>query len=92
MTIKQFTESAIAEYINKGGAVHPNITLDVFKLVEGDEALLNDYYSLSNHYKEVNPTIGKTIRQHFDLVNDKTIDVAGRCSLIKVYMRFHKRA
>ena len=29
--------------------------------------------ALKKHYKEVNPTIGKTIRQYFDLRNDKMI-------------------
>ena len=44
------------------------------------------------HYKEVNPTIGKTTREHFDLRNDKTILVNGQCKLIKNYMRFHEKA
>ena len=60
MNIKEFTESAIAIYQEKGGTV--------------------------------NPTIGKTIREHFDLRNDKTILVNGQCKLIKNYMRFHKKA
>lgn len=91
MTIKEFTESAIAVYINKGGTVHPDITLDIFRLIESDEGLLSDYHSLTKKHKEVNPTIGKCIRQHFDLRNDKSIDVNGKCSLIKAYMRFHKK-
>lgn len=90
MTIKEFTESAIAVYINKGGTVHPDITLDIFRLIESNEGLLSDYHSLTKNHKEVNPTIGKCIRQHFDLRNDKSIDVNGRCLLIKAYMRFHK--
>ena len=73
------------------GTVHPDVTLDIFRLIESDEGLFSDYYFLAKSYKEVNPAIGKSIRQHFDLRNDRTIDVAGRCNLIKVYMRFHKR-
>lgn len=91
MNIKEFTKSAIAVYLEKGGTVHPDISLDIFQLIENNESLLNDYQSLSKHYKEVNPTIGKTIREYFDLRNDKTILVAGKCKLIKNYMRFHKK-
>jgi len=90
MTIKEFTESAIKAYLEKGGTVHPHITLDIFKLIESNEGLLHDYIALKKHYKEVNPTIGKTIRQYIDLRNDKMISVAGQCTLIKSYMRFHK--
>lgn len=89
MNIKEFTESAIALYLEKGGKVHPDITLDIFQLIEFNESLLTDYIALKKHYKEINPTIGKTIRAHFDLRNDKPIDVAGQCNLIKNYMRFH---
>lgn len=92
MNIKEFTESAIAIYQEKGGTAHPDITLDIFQLIENNESLLSDYQSLTKHYKEVNPTIGKTIREHFDLRNDKTILVNGQCKLIKNYMRFHKKA
>lgn len=91
MNIKEFTESAIQSYLNKGGTVHPHITLDIFKLIEANESLLLDYMALKKHYKEVNPTIGKTIRQYFDLRNDKMIPVAGQCDLIKSYMRFHNK-
>jgi hypothetical protein len=91
MNIKEFTESVIAIYLEKGGTVHPDITLDIFLLIENNESLLKDYQSLAKHYKEVNPTIGKTIREHFDLRNDKPILVAGQCKLIKNYMRFHKK-
>lgn len=92
MNIKEFTESAIAIYQEKGGTAHPDITLDIFQLIENNESLLSDYQSLAKHYKEVNPTIGKTIREHFDLRNDKTILVNSQCKLIKNYMRFHKKA
>lgn len=91
MNIKEFTESAIALYVEKGGTVHPDITLDIFRLIENNESLLSDYKALKEHYVEVNPTIGKSIREHFNLRNDKSIEVAGRCSLIKNYMRFHKK-
>ncbi len=89
MNIKEFTESAIAIYLEKGGSVHPDITLDIFQLIENDDSLMNDYLSLVKHYKEVNPTIGKTVRQHFDLRNDKVIPVSDQCKLVKSYMRFH---
>ena len=92
MNIKEFTESATAIYQEKGGIAHPDINLDIFQLIENNESLLSDYQSLAKHYKEVNPTIGKTIREHFDLRNDKTILVNGQCKLIKNYMRFHKKA
>lgn len=91
MTIKEFTESAIKVYLEKGGTVNPHITLDVFQLIESNESLLMDYMALKRHYKEVNPTIGKTIREYFDLRNDKIMPVAGQCILIKSYMRFHKK-
>lgn len=91
MNIKEFTESAIKVYLENGGTVHPHITLDVFQLIESNESLLMDYLALKKHYKEVNPTIGKTIRQYFDLRNDKMMPVDGQCNLIKSYMRFHKK-
>ncbi len=91
MNIKEFTESAIAVYLEKGGSVHPDITLDIFKLIETNENLLSDYNALKNSYSEVNPTIGKTIREHFDLRNERSIDVAGQCNLIKNYMRFYRK-
>lgn len=91
MNIKEFTESAIKAYLENGGTVHPHITLDVFQLIESNESLLMDYMALKKHYKEVNPTIGKTIRQYFDLRNDKMMSVDGQCNLIKSYMRFHKK-
>lgn len=89
MNIKDFTESAIELYLESGGTIHPDITRDIFKLIESNKSLLADYIALKKHYKEINPTIGKTIRAHFDLRNDKPIDVAGQCNLIKAYMRFH---
>lgn len=91
MNIKEFTESAIALYLEKGGTVHPDITLDIFQLIEFNESLFLDYIALKNQYKDINPTIGKTIRAHFDLRNDKPIDVAGQSNLIKKYMRFHHK-
>lgn len=91
MNIKEFSKSAIALYLEKGGTVHPDITLDIFLLIETNENLLNDYKALTEIYKEVNPTIGKTIREYFDLRNEKPILVGDQCSLIKNYMRFHKK-
>lgn len=90
MSIKGFTESAIKVYLEMGATVQPDITLHIFQLIESHEGLLLDYMALKKHYKEVNPTIGKTIRQYFDLRNDKMIPVAGQCNLIKSYMRFHR--
>lgn len=91
MNIKEFTESAIKVYLEMGGKVTPHITLDIFQLIETHEGLLTDYIALKKQYKEVNPTIGKTIRQYFDLRNDKMMPVAGQCHLIKSYMRFHMK-
>ena len=91
MNIKEFTESAIAVYMEKGGTVHPDTSLDIFQLIENNEGLLNEYRVLAKHYKEVNPTIGKSIREYFDLRNDKPILVEDQCKLIKNYMRFHKK-
>ena len=88
MNIKEFTESVIALYLEKGGIVHPDITLAVFQFIEKDENLLNDYIALTKRYREVNHIVGKTIRQHFDLRNDKIILVSEQCKLIKSYMRF----
>lgn len=36
MNIKEFTESAIAIYQEKGGKAHPDITLDIFQLIENN--------------------------------------------------------
>ncbi len=89
MNIREFTESVIEIYLEEGGTVHPDITLDIFLLIEKDESLLNDYIALTKHYREVNHIIGKTVRQHFDLRNDKTILVTTeQCKLLKSYMRF----
>lgn len=92
MTIKEFTKSAIEVYLSKGGTVHPDITFDIFKLIESNESLLKDYFALCNHHKEVNPTIGKTIRQYFDLTNSYKTYVTGRSKIVKSYMRFKKKA
>ena len=89
MTIKEFTESTIEQYLEKGGTIHPDITLDIFKFIEANESLLADYIVLKKHYPGINQTMGRTIRAHFDLRNHKHIEVAGQCNLIKVYMRFH---
>ena len=91
MTTKDFTESAIALYLEKGGMVHPDITLDICKLIESDKSLFADYIALKKHYPGINAMIGKTVRAHFDLSNDKHIDVAGQCNILKGYTRFHKK-
>lgn len=90
MNIKEFTESVITAYLEKGGEVCPDITLHLFQFIENDKALLSEYNALKNHYKEVNPMIGQTIRAHFDLRNDKTIVVGEKCVLLTSYTRFHK--
>ena len=39
MNIKEFTESAIAVYLEKGGGTfHHDITLDIFQLIENNES------------------------------------------------------
>ena len=91
MTIKEFTESVISIYLNNGGTVHPDITLDIFKLIEKNESLLKDYKVLSQHHPGINPTMGKFIRLYFDLRNDTKIILTGQCGLIKSYQRFHKK-
>lgn len=93
MTIKEFTESAIASYLKNGGTVHPDITLSIFQLIEKDHSLLSDYKALQKYHASVNPTIGRMIRAHFDLRNDREITVPADkpCKLIKVYKRFHKK-
>lgn len=91
MNIKDFTESVITAYLEKGGEVNPDITLHLFQFIENDKALLSEYNALKSHYKEVNPMMGQTIRAFFDLLNDKTIVVGDKCSLLSSYTRFHKK-
>lgn len=88
MTVKEFTEAAIAVYLEKGGVVTPDITLNLMQFIEHDEALLADYMTLSEENDYVNHVIGRTVKQHFDLENDKVINVEGQCSLLKNYTRF----
>lgn len=91
MNIKEFTESIIAAYLKSGGEANPDITLHIFQFIENDKDLLSEYNALKSHYKEVNPMIGQTIREHFDLRNDKKIMVSDKCSLLTSYTRFHKK-
>ena len=91
MNIKEFTESAIAAYLEHGGEVSPDVTLHLFQFIENNKDLLNEYNALKSHYKEVNPMMGQTIRAYFDLWNDKTIIVGDKCSLLTSYTRFHKK-
>ncbi|MBQ8064492.1 MAG: hypothetical protein IJ200_02420 [Prevotella sp.] len=91
MNIKEFTESAIAAYLKSGGKVNPDVTLHLFQFIESDEELLREYNALKSHYKEVNPRIGQTVREYFDLRNDKKISVSGKCILLTSYTRFHKK-
>ena len=90
MTIKEFTETAIALYLERGGTVHPDISLDIFRLIESNEGLLSDYKALAKG-NAINPTIGKTIKAYFDLTNDKPVEVTDQCKLIKSYTRFQKK-
>ena len=91
MNIKEFTESIITAYLERGGEVNPDITLHLFQFIESNNELLSEYNALKSHYKEVNPMMGQTIRAHFDLRNDKTIIVGEKCSLLTSYTRFHKK-
>lgn len=92
MNVKQFTESIIEVYERRGGTVHPDITLDIFRLIESDKDLLREYNAMKNAFSSINPTMGKMIRAHYNLVNHKSILVsADQCKLIKSYMRFHKK-
>ena len=93
MNIKEFTESAIAIYLEKGGKVHPDITLDIFRLIEGDKELIREYRSMKESYPGINPTMGRMIRAHYDLVNEKSIVVSyNQCGILKNYMRFRKKS
>ena len=91
MNIKEFTESAIAAYLESGGEANPDVTLHIFQFIENDKEMLREYEALKSHYKEVNPMMGQTIRAYFDLSNDMTIIVGEKCSLLTSYTRFHKK-
>lgn len=91
MNVKEYTEAIIAVYEKRGGKVHPDITLDIFRLIEGDKELLREYTSMKEGYPGINPTMGRMIRAHYDLVNDKSIVVSSnQCGIIKNYMRFRR--
>ena len=92
MNIKEFTESIIAEYLESGGEVNPDITLHLFQYIESNKDLLSEYNALKSHYKEVNPRMGQTIREYFDFRNDKKIAVSDKCGLLTSYTRFHKKS
>lgn len=92
MNIKEFTESVIAAYLEGGGEVNQDITLQIFQFIEGNNALLSEYNALKSHYKEVNPRMGQTIREHFDFRNDRKISAIGKCGLLTSYTRFHKKS
>ena len=89
--LKDYTESIIAVYEKRGGKVHPDITLDIFRLIEGDPDLLREYHSMKEGFPGINPTMGRMIRAHYDLVNEKSVVVSStQCKLIKNYMRFRR--
>jgi hypothetical protein len=92
MNIKEFTESIIAAYLDNGGDVNPDITLCIFQFIEKNKELLSEYNALKSHYKEVNPMIGQTIKEHFGFRNDKKIAVGDKCSLLTSYTRFHQKS
>ena len=41
--VKEFTESAIAAYLECGGEVNPDVTLHLFQFIESDKELLREY-------------------------------------------------
>ena len=53
MNIKEFTESAIAIYLEKGGTVHPDITLDIFQALREPLATMTIGGAGGRHRQEV---------------------------------------
>ena len=91
MNIKEFTESIIEAYLKSGREVNQDITLHLFKFIESNKSLRDEYNALKSHYKEVNPKMGQTIKEYFDFRNDKKINVGEECSLLTSYTRFQKK-
>ena len=74
MNIKEFTESVITAYLEKGGEVCPDITLHLFQFIENDKSLLSEYNALKSHYEEVNPMMGQTLfddDEEFEYIRSK---------------------
>lgn len=92
MTTKEYTESLISLYEEKGGIANPDITLKIFQFIENNEDLKREYFAMKKNYPGINQMIGKTIREHYDFVNQKSIIVTDdQCKLIKNYTRFRKK-
>jgi len=93
MNVKEYTESIIDVFEKRGGSVNPNVTLEIFRLIEGDKDLLREYNAMKNAFPGINPTMGRMIRAHYDLVNEKSIVVTrDQSGILKNYMRFRKRS
>jgi len=84
MTADQYAEKIVLEFMR-------NITDHVFLDIQGNEKLMRDYQqAVSEHsLQEVNATIGKKVRELFDLKND------GECAAPKSWLiqtfTYHKR-
>lgn len=90
MTAKEFTEAAIAVFLERGGKLTPDITLDIMLLIEKDERLFGLYSAISKKERdEFNKGIGKYIKKHFGLEDDKkNVPTNGKTELMKSYTRF----
>lgn len=90
MTAKEFTEAAIAVFLERGGKLTPDITLDIMLLIEKDERLFGLYSAFSKKERdELNKGIGKYIKKHFGLEDDKkNVPTNGKTELMKSYTRF----
>jgi len=91
MTTKQFAKIAIEEYLENGGKVTTDITLNIFQFIEKDEELLSFYKVLVKGKKPMytNAQIGKTIREHFGLRAGDTASAACLCNLIATYTKLY---
>lgn len=91
MTITEFANMAIDQYVEENGSIDPNITLRVFQMIEKDETLMSFYNNLvsksSSH--AVNATIGKTIKRHFNLTPRGKASAYGLCGLIVNYTKLY---
>lgn len=93
MNIKEYTESIIEMFEKRGGSVNPDVTLDIFRLIEGDKDLQREYNAMKNAFPGINPAMGRMIRAHYDLVNEKSIVVTrDQSGILKNYMRFRRKA
>lgn len=90
MTVKEYAEAVIAVFLEKGGAVTPDITLDIMMLIEKDEVLYKGYSAFSKKEQdEFNKGLGKYIKKRFGLEDDKkNVPTNGKTQLMKSYTRF----